>query len=71
MLSREAGAAGELGPGALVINPFDVSETAGALHEALTIDPGTRGSLQTALQTLVSRRTPLDWLEDQLAFAGG
>jgi len=70
VLSREAGAAGELGPGALVINPFDVSETAGALHEALIIDPGTRGSLQTALQSLVSRRTPLDWLEDQLAFAG-
>ncbi|HTX28307.1 MAG TPA: trehalose-6-phosphate synthase, partial [Streptosporangiaceae bacterium] len=35
VLSREAGAAAELSADALMINPFDVSGTAQALHEAL------------------------------------
>ena len=37
VLSREAGAAAELAADALMINPFDVSGTAQALHEALTM----------------------------------
>ena len=34
VLSREAGAADELGEDALLVNPYDVSATAAALHEA-------------------------------------
>ncbi len=37
VLSTEAGAADELGADALLVNPFDVTATANALHEALTM----------------------------------
>ena len=42
VLSREAGAYEELGEDAIVVNPYDVSATAGALHEALTMRSGER-----------------------------
>ncbi len=35
VLSREAGAAATLGADALLVNPYDISETAEALHQAL------------------------------------
>ena len=38
VLSTEAGAAAELGEHALMVNPYDVTQTADALHEALTMD---------------------------------
>ena len=37
VLSTEAGAADELGPHALMVNPFDICQTAHALHEALAM----------------------------------
>src|SRR6202012_2371511 len=37
VLSREAGAASLLGSDALLVNPYDVSATASALHQALTM----------------------------------
>ena len=37
VLSTEAGAAAELGGDALLVNPFDVTQTAEALHRALTM----------------------------------
>ena len=37
VLSREAGAAAELGGAALLVNPYDVTGTAKALHEALSM----------------------------------
>lgn len=39
VLSREAGAYEELGDDAIVVNPYDVEQTAAALHEALTMPP--------------------------------
>ncbi len=42
VLSREAGAAAELGADALMINPFDIAETATALHEALMMSEEER-----------------------------
>ena len=40
VLSREAGAADELGADALLVNPYDVSGTADALHRALDMPDG-------------------------------
>ena len=42
MLSREAGAASLLGSDALLVNPYDVSATASALHQALTMPDDER-----------------------------
>ncbi|WP_031081424.1 trehalose-6-phosphate synthase, partial [Streptomyces sp. NRRL WC-3549] len=44
VLSREAGAYEELGEDAIVVNPYDVSATAEALHEALTMDGDERSA---------------------------
>jgi Glycosyltransferase family 20 len=42
VLSREAGAAATLGDHALLINPYDISETAAALHQALAMPDAGR-----------------------------
>ncbi len=42
VLSTEAGAAAELGGDALLVNPFDVTQTAEALHRALTMPEAER-----------------------------
>jgi trehalose 6-phosphate synthase len=68
-LSREAGAAAELGDHALEINPFDVSDTADALHKALTMAPAERAARATALQGIIRTRRPESWLKDQLMAA--
>ena len=43
VLSTEAGAAAELGGDALLVNPFDVTQTAEALHQALDHAAGRAG----------------------------
>src|SRR4029079_13323735 len=42
VLSREAGDADELGADALLVNPYDVSGTSVAMHEALGLDADIR-----------------------------
>src|SRR5690606_11975190 len=42
VLSREAGAAAELGPDAITVNPYDIPGTAAALHEALAMPEDDR-----------------------------
>ena len=49
VLSREAGAYEELGEDAIVVNPYDVSGTALALHEALTMPAGGTGRADEAV----------------------
>jgi trehalose 6-phosphate synthase len=69
VLSHEAGAWEELSESAVGVNPFDVSGTADALHQALSMDVGERRRRATHLRSLVLARTASDWLEDQLAAA--
>jgi trehalose 6-phosphate synthase len=69
VLSHEAGAWEELSASALGVNPFDVSGTADALHQALSMDPAERRRRATHLRSVVLARTASDWLEDQLAAA--
>jgi len=70
-LSREAGVWEELGQVALGLNPFDVSGTADVLARALEMAPDERSAHAAAVRAVSARRSPEDWLEDQLAAAGG
>lgn len=66
VLSREAGAYEELGADALVVNPYDVSETAAALHEALTMDDDDRTARTKRLAAAATALPPQRWFLDQL-----
>jgi trehalose 6-phosphate synthase len=66
VLSTEAGAAAELGAEALLVNPFDVTQTAGALHEALTMDDAERTRRSEALAAAAMSMPPSRWFDDQL-----
>lgn len=66
VLSREAGAYEELGEDALVVNPYDISETAAALHEALTMPAGERAERTKRLAAAATALPPAQWFLDQL-----
>jgi trehalose 6-phosphate synthase len=70
-LSREAGAWDELGGTPLEVNPFDVAGTADVLAAALSMSPADRATHAAAVRAAASRRTPSDWLEDQIRAAQG
>jgi trehalose 6-phosphate synthase len=67
VLSREAGAAAELGADALMVNPFDVSGTAQALHEALVMPDSERKRRTASLARAATALPPAQWFADQLA----
>jgi trehalose 6-phosphate synthase len=67
VLSREAGAADELGADAHLVNPFDVSGTADALHEALSTPPRVRAERSRRLAARAAALPPRAWMGDQLA----
>jgi len=66
VLSTEAGAAAELGRDALLVNPYDISQTAQALHEALAMDQGERSRRAEALATAAAAMPPARWFAEQL-----
>jgi trehalose 6-phosphate synthase len=67
VLSREAGAAATLAPDALLINPYDISETAEAMHQALAMPDAERQRRSAALAATAAAFPPASWLGDQLA----
>jgi trehalose 6-phosphate synthase len=67
VLSREAGAAATLDGDALLVNPYDVSETAAALHQALAMPDDERRRRSDALAATAAASPPARWLGDQLA----
>jgi trehalose 6-phosphate synthase len=69
VLSERAGAYEELGDAALVVNPFDVSETSEALHTALSMGRQARATRAQRLRDIVLARTAADWIGDQLSAA--
>ncbi|MGH8981544.1 MAG: trehalose-6-phosphate synthase, partial [Acidimicrobiales bacterium] len=69
VLSREAGAMDELGGAAVVINPFDITETADALDHALSMDGAERTRRADALRRAVRAGTAAAWLDRQLEVA--
>ena len=66
MLSREAGAVEELGEDAMVVNPFDITGTAEALHRALSLDAGDRLDRCRRLAAAAGAHPPAEWLRNQL-----
>lgn len=67
VLSREAGAIEVLGDDVLAVNPFDVSQTAEALHTALSMPAAERADRAARLRRNAAGRSPADWFADQLA----
>jgi trehalose 6-phosphate synthase len=67
VLSREAGAAAELAEGALLVNPYDVSATAQALHEALSMTAEERWRRAALLAQASASCPPDQWLAAQLS----
>jgi trehalose 6-phosphate synthase len=70
VLSREAGAYAELGEDALVINPYDITGTADALHAALSMDRDERRQRCERLAVAGAALPPQRWFADQLAALG-
>ena len=66
ILSRNAGAFGRLGRHALGVNPFDLSETADAMHEALQMPHEERTRRARGMQRSALAHTPATWLAGQL-----
>jgi trehalose 6-phosphate synthase len=67
VLSREAGAAAELGENALLVNPFDVTQTAKALHEALSMPDAQRRRRAALLAEAGAEHPPQQWFADQVS----
>ena len=70
VLSREAGAAELLADEALLVNPYDISETAAALDQALSMSPGERRRRTDAIAAASDSRAPARWLAEQLSALG-
>ncbi|MEX2292070.1 MAG: trehalose-6-phosphate synthase [Mycobacteriales bacterium] len=70
VLSRQAGAADELGEWAELVNPFDVAQTAEALHTALSEDAAARSVRTKQLAAAATALPPAGWLAAQLAALG-
>jgi trehalose 6-phosphate synthase len=66
VLSREAGAAALFGDDALLVNPYDIGETAGALDRALTLPAAERQRRAAAITAAAESRAPARWLAEQL-----
>ncbi|MFD9301644.1 trehalose-6-phosphate synthase [Streptomyces sp. NPDC060048] len=66
VLSTGAGAYGELREDALTVNPFDVTQTAQALHTALSMPSAERADRTKRLAAAATALPPAQWLRAQL-----
>ncbi|MBV9311122.1 MAG: trehalose-6-phosphate synthase [Solirubrobacterales bacterium] len=66
ILSENTGAHEELGEYALSVNPFDIQELADSIHAALTMPAEERQRRHEGLKSIVTARSPGDWVDDQL-----
>ena len=67
VLSREAGAAATLAGDALLVNPYDISQTADALDLALAMPDAERQRRSAAMAAAAAAYPPARWLGGQLA----
>jgi trehalose 6-phosphate synthase len=67
VLSGEAGAAAEMADDALMVNPYDVTQTAEALHQALLMPSDERAERCKRLAEAATALPPQRWLADQFA----
>jgi trehalose 6-phosphate synthase len=68
-LSTEAGAFDELQPAVLAVHPYDLDQTAGALHEALVMPDDARHAQASRLHELAAAVTPAGWLQELINVA--
>jgi trehalose 6-phosphate synthase len=66
VLSREAGAATEMGGDSLLVNPFDVTQTAEAMHNALLLSEDERAQHSQRLAEAAVALSPQEWFNEQL-----
>ncbi|GAA2223355.1 trehalose-6-phosphate synthase [Streptomyces amakusaensis] len=66
VLSREAGAYEELAADALTVNPYDITGTADALHQALSMPADERLRRTERLAAAATALPPQRWFLDQL-----
>jgi trehalose 6-phosphate synthase len=66
ILSENTGAHEELGQWALTVNPFDVSEQAAAIHNALEMQAGERHARIEAIRAHVREHDLTAWIGAQL-----
>ena len=70
VLSREAGAAELIGEAALLVNPYDVSATASALHAGLIMPAAERQRRSATIAGAAAARAPRRWLAEQVEALG-
>ena len=70
VLSRETGAAAELSGSALVVNPYDVTQTAAAIDAGLRMDPAERRTRTDRIAELATALPPQAWFAAQLDMLG-
>lgn len=63
ILSEFAGAADQLGKGALLVNPFDIEGTADAIYRAFTMEPGERQRRMSLLRNEIRRNDVHRWVQ--------
>jgi trehalose 6-phosphate synthase len=68
-LSTEAGAFDELQPAVLAVHPYDLEQTANALHTALAMPDDAKREQASRLRELASSVTPASWLQDLIHVA--
>ncbi|MGF7235715.1 MAG: alpha,alpha-trehalose-phosphate synthase (UDP-forming) [Frankia sp.] len=66
VLSREAGVCAQMGQDAFVVNPFDVSATAAAMHDALCLPVPERRARTARLAAVATALPPRAWFRDQI-----
>jgi len=66
VVSRETGAADVLGDDAIVVNPFDVSASADALHQALLLSTEDRVERSARMRAAAVALPPREWFQAQL-----
>jgi trehalose 6-phosphate synthase len=66
VLSRQAGVAEEYADDAIMVNPYDVTQTAEALHEALSMPADERRSRAARLAAAATALPPAKWFTAQL-----
>jgi trehalose 6-phosphate synthase len=62
ILSEFAGAADQMGKGALLVNPYDIDGTADAIYRAFTMEPEERRERLALLQTSIRRHDVHRWV---------
>lgn len=65
ILSKKAGSHFELEEQVISVDPFDVEETAEALHEAIVMEQDEKESKCNALKEIIAKNTLSDWISKQ------